>query len=213
MIAAAVDVLIIILLFASFGVLHSFLASLKVKQYLNRRLGKHIAFYRLFYNVSSIIYLVLIFDLAPRPDIQLYNLPEPFDIIILVPQLFGLAGIFWTLRYFCAREFLGVNQIIRWFNNEYNVKELDEHLTLRIGGPYRYSRHPLYFFSITLLLFRAEMNLYYLVFLFCIAAYFVIGSYFEEKKLVEQFGDIYKKYQNAVPRIIPLKPFKPYQVY
>jgi len=208
MIDAAIDVFIIVLLFAAFGLLHSFLASLKVKQYLHKWLGRHIAFYRLTYNVISIVLLLILLELTPHPDIQLYNLPVPFDIIILVPQLLSLAGIFWTLKYICAREFLGINQIIRWFNNEYDEKELDEHLTLRIGGPYKYTRHPIYFFSITLLLFRAEMNLYYLVFLFCIAAYFVIGSYYEEKKLVKQFGEVYKNYQNRVPRIFPWKIFK-----
>ncbi len=205
------DLLLIILSFALFGALHSYFASLKVKQYLTNRLGRHMAFYRLFYNFISLALVYFIYDLTPRPDVQLYSLSQPFDIIILIPQLLSVGGLLWTLKYFSGREFLGINQIFRWFYNEYDIKELDEHLTLRIGGPYKYTRHPVYFFSITMLLFRAEMNLYYLIFLICITLYFYIGSIYEEKKLVVMFGDAYRNYQQAVPRIIPTKLFNSYK--
>ncbi|MBZ0199148.1 MAG: hypothetical protein K8H86_04720 [Ignavibacteriaceae bacterium] len=213
MIDEVFDALIIILSFTLFGVLHSYLASLKVKQYLANRLGKHMAFYRIFYNVISFVMVYFIYDLTPRPDVQLYSLSTPFDIIIMIPQLLSIVGLLWTLKYFSGREFLGINQVFRWFYDEYDTKELDEHLTLRIGGPYKYTRHPIYFFSITLLLFRAEMNLYYLIFLICIALYFLIGSIYEEKKLVIMFGDAYSNYQKKVPRIIPTKLFNPYKTY
>jgi protein-S-isoprenylcysteine O-methyltransferase Ste14 len=34
--------------------------------------------------------------------------------------------------------------------------------------------------------------------------YVIIGALFEEKKLVLEFGDIYIKYQQEVPMLIPL---------
>jgi protein-S-isoprenylcysteine O-methyltransferase Ste14 len=39
------------------------------------------------------------------------------------------------------------------------------------------------------------MDLFYLTFFICIVAYFYIGSYFEEKKLVRQFGEVYENYK------------------
>jgi len=84
-------------------------------------------------------------------------------------------------------------------------------LTLTIGGPYKYSRHPVYFFSIIFLGFRPTMDLFYITFFLSMIAYFYIGSYYEEKKLVKQFGSIYIKYQESVPKIFPLKLFKPYE--
>jgi protein-S-isoprenylcysteine O-methyltransferase Ste14 len=85
-------------------------------------------------------------------------------------------------------------------------------MTLKIEGPYKYMRHPVYFFSILFLIFRPYMDLTYLTLVICLIAYFYIGSYYEEKKLIEVFGDEYKVYQKNVPRIFPLKPFHPYNV-
>jgi len=87
----------------------------------------------------------------------------------------------------------------------YSDNELDENYTLRIEGPYKYSRHPIYFFSIIFLLFRAEMSLFYLTMFISFTAYFYIGSYYEEKKMVRLFGDDYKDYQKKVSRIFPHK--------
>lgn len=203
------DVLIIIFLFIVFGYVHSLLASEKVKFQFKKKFGELIAFYRILYNIFSVISLYILYELSPKPHIIIYDLQNPFDLIILIPQFLSLAGVFWAFRYICAREFLGLDQIKRFFEKRYTT-ELDEEFTLRIEGPYRFSRHPVYFFSITFLLFRPVMDLFYLTFFVCIVAYFYIGSYYEEKKLVRQFGDVYENYKKEVPRIFPVKLFKPY---
>jgi protein-S-isoprenylcysteine O-methyltransferase Ste14 len=204
------EVTIILLLFFIFGLIHTFLASNKVKQIIIKNAGNLIAFYRFFYVLFSLITFYLIYILAPNSHTIIYDLSYPYDFIVLVPQFLSIAGFIWTLKYFSVREFLGINQIIRWFHKNYNINDLDEQLTLRILGPYRVCRHPLYFFSIIFLLFRPEMDLSYLTFFFCIIAYFYIGSFYEEKKLVEKFGNNYKNYKNAVPRIFPYKFLYPY---
>lgn len=206
------DVILIILLFIVFGFLHSFLASNKTKKFLINKTGDLIAFYRLLYVLFSLFGFYFIYDISPKPHLIIYDLKRPFDILILIPQFVCLFAALWTLRYFCLREFLGINQIGRWLNKKYKTDDLDEELTLRILGPYRYMRHPLYFFSILFLVFRAEMDLFYLTFLMCIIVYFYIGSFYEEKKLVEKFGQEYLQYQQKVPRIFPLKPLKPYSI-
>ena len=207
--APFVDVLIIILLFAIFGYTHSLLASLKVKFWLRKNFGDLIAFYRLFYNLSGLLSIYLIYELSPNPHILIYDLPNPYDLLMLIPQFLSLAGVIWTFRYICFKEFLGLDQIKRFIDKNYTT-ELDEEHTLPIKGPYRYSRHPLYFFSITFMLFRPVMDLFYLTFFTCIVAYFYIGSYYEEKKLVRQFGETYDEYRKEIPRIFPTKLWKPY---
>jgi protein-S-isoprenylcysteine O-methyltransferase Ste14 len=203
------DVSIIILLFAVFGYTHSLLASEKVKKQFKKIFGELIAFYRLLYNIFGLLSLYLIYELSPKPHVIIYDLPNPYDLIVLIPQFLSLAGVMWTFKYICFKEFLGLDQIKRFFEKRYTT-ELDEEFTLRIEGPYRYSRHPVYFFSITFLLFRPVMDLFYLTFFVCTVIYFYIGSYYEEKKLVRQFGEIYENYNKEVPRIFPVKLFKPY---
>ena len=205
----AVDVLIIILLFAVFGYTHSLLASEKVKVQFKKIFSDLIAFYRLLYNLFGLLSLYLVYEFSPKPHIIIYDLPNPYDLIVLITQFLSLAGLIWVFRYICFKEFLGLDQIKRFFEKRYTT-ELDEEFTLRINGPYRYSRHPIYFFSITFLLFRPTMDLFYLTFFICIVTYFYIGSYYEEKKLVRHFGEVYENYKKEVPRIFPVKLFKPY---
>lgn len=200
-----IDVIVLVLLFSLYGFIHSVVASEKVKVFFRKIFGNLIAFYRIGYNIFALAGLYLIWDLAPHPSLQIYKLPPPYDYLVLIPQLIALAGIIWCAKYICVREFLGLNQIDRYLRNEYSDNELDENYTLRIEGPYKYSRHPIYFFSIIILMFRAEMDLFYLTMFISFTAYFYIGSYYEEKKMVRLFGDDYTNYQEKVPRIFPIK--------
>ena len=204
-----IDVLIIFLLFAVYALIHSVLASHRVKETFKNNLGNLIAFYRLGYNLFAIVSLYLIYELSPKPHVIIYDLPKPIDVLILIPQFIALIGILWSFKYICIKELLGINQIKRYMQRNYS-SDLDEDLTLTIGGPYKYSRHPIYFFSIMFLLFRPTMDLFYLTFFLLIVAYFYIGAYYEEKKLVRSFGEIYTRYQESVPQIFPSLPLRAY---
>jgi protein-S-isoprenylcysteine O-methyltransferase Ste14 len=204
-----IDVLIISLLFAVYAWIHTVLASTRVKESIKKNFGNRIAFYRLGYNLFAIVSLFLIYELSPKPHVIIYDLPKPYDVLILIPQFTALIGIFWSFKYICIREFIGINQIERYIQKRYS-SDLDEDLTLTIGGPYKYSRHPIYFFSIMFLLFRPTMDLFYLTFFLLIVAYFYIGSYYEEKKMVKSFGEIYTNYQKSVSQIFPSIPLRAY---
>jgi protein-S-isoprenylcysteine O-methyltransferase Ste14 len=201
----AEDILLTVLAFALFGFVHSVLASPGFKKKLLKEAGTLIAFYRLVYNLIAIFFFYLLYEILPHPDAVIYDLATPWDFIILIPQFLSIAGLIWTLKYFSSLEFLGINQVIRWFRGEYRIEDSDERLTLRIEGPYRFSRHPLYLFTILFLLFRPVMDIFYLTFFLCIVAYFYAGSFFEEKKLIETFGEKYIIYKKSVPRIFPFK--------
>ena len=202
-----IDVLLIVGLFLVFAYLHTYLASLKFKEKLVLAIGPKIAFYRLFYNVISIIVFYAIYQIMPKPDVIIYDLQFPFDIIILVLQFGSLYGLVYTGFKINGKEFLGLSQIKRYLNNNYDEKQLDEKNELRTEGIFNYSRHPIYFFSILFLGLRPYMDLFYFIFFICITAYFFIGSYYEERKLVQLFGKEYIEYQNKVPRIFPVKIF------
>lgn len=204
------DVLIIIILFGFYGWLHSLLASTKIKKKISVKVGEYIAFYRFVYNITALLLLYFLYEISPKPDVILYDLNPPLDIIIFSLQVLSLAGILWSASGFCLKEFLGISQIIRWYNKEYNENELDERLTLRIQGAYRYSRHPVYFFIILFLALRPTMDLFYFTAFICITLYFFIGSFYEEEKLKDFFGDEYSDYIKKVPRIVPYKLFQPY---
>ena len=173
-----------------------------------KKIGDKIAFYRLFYNISSIITFLFIYTISPKPSAIIYDLQFPLDLVIFVLQIFSAFGLIWGISKVNLREFLGISQIERYINNRYNADELDEKLEFVIEGPFRFSRHPIYLFTILFLALRPTMDLFYLAFFLNIALYFYLGSYFEERKLLEIFGNRYKEYQNSVSRLFPTKILK-----
>ncbi|MFA7290416.1 MAG: isoprenylcysteine carboxylmethyltransferase family protein [Melioribacteraceae bacterium] len=199
------DSVLIIFLFVLFGVSHTILASCNIKKRIIENAGNKIAFYRLFYNISSLIIFLAIYEIAPKPNLVIYDLAFPYDLISVGLQIVFIGLLIWTIRYIDGKEFLGISQIIRYYKGTYDINELDEKQSLVIKGPFKFVRHPIYLFSFMFLLVRPTMDLFYLISLVCILVYFVIGSYYEEKKLIERFGDEYLEYQKKVARIFPIK--------
>ncbi len=194
------DVVIIVLLFFLFGLSHTLLASKLLKEKVLLWCGDKIAFYRIAYNIISVLCFYLFVVLSPKPDIIIYDLNFPFDIIIFVLQILSLAGLLWAARAVDWKEFIGISQVKRWKDNQYSESDLDERTGLKTDGPFMFSRHPVYFFTMLFIGLRPTMSLFYIVTFICIVAYFYIGSVYEEKKLLVKYGDVYKNYQLTVPR-------------
>lgn len=197
------DVIVIIILFVVFAYSHTWLASNKIKRALAEKIGSRIAFYRLFYNLSSLLFFALFYFLSPKPDVIVYDLHYPFDIITFALQVLSIIGLVRSVRLIDLKEFIGVSQITRYINNDYDSSDLNERQRLKIEGVFKIIRHPVYLFSILFLGLRPTMTLFYLVMFVCIVIYFYVGSFYEERKLVEKFGDEYREYQRTVPRLIP----------
>lgn len=198
------DVILIVLSFSAFAFLHTWLASLRFKNFVRQKFGDKIAFYRLGYNLISIITFTMFLYYSPKPHQIVYEIPYPYDFIVYGAQVASLFGLLWTVKITNWREFTGINQIKRYFEKNYNT-ELDENYTLRTDGPYKISRHPIYLFSILFLSLRPYMSIFYLTTLILVILYFYIGSYFEEKKLEQIFGKEYLNYKAQVSRIFPIK--------
>jgi len=195
----------IVFLFFLFAASHTLLASIKIKTLIAKKIGNKIAMYRAFYNASSLIFFFAFYELSPKPDVIVYDLLYPFDIITFALQVLSIIGFIWAVKPISLKEFAGISQIKKYLSGNYNPEDLDEKMIFKIQGAYKIVRHPVYLFSILFLSLRPTMSLFYFVMLICIIVYFYIGSIYEEKKLITLFGVEYINYQKNVPRIIPWK--------
>ena len=71
-------------------------------------------------------------------------------------------------------------------------------------GLYRYVRHPLYVAGLLLIWFTPLMTRNLLFATLGLTLYLLIGAYFEERKLLREFGDIYAEYRRRTPMFIPV---------
>ena len=71
------------------------------------------------------------------------------------------------------------------------------------NGLHRFTRHPLYTTSLIVLYLASPMSLNWLAFAISCNAYFFIGSIFEERKLVREFGAAYRAFSSVFPACCP----------
>ncbi|MCE1188856.1 MAG: hypothetical protein LWX56_06895 [Ignavibacteria bacterium] len=194
---------IIIALYGIFGASHSWLASEKTKKLIIQKHPGFLPYYRISYNIFALGSFYALLKATPFIDIKLYDIPAPFDLLVLIPQIFSILGVIYTFRYFDLQEFLGISQLERHFKLETTESEQDEISTFTTTGPFRWCRHPLYFFCIISCVCRPYMFLHYGISIGCIILYFIIGSKLEEKSMIEKFGWRYEHYSRVVPAFIP----------
>jgi protein-S-isoprenylcysteine O-methyltransferase Ste14 len=92
--------------------------------------------------------------------------------------------------------FLGVRQL------RAGISGAADDEPFRISTLHRFVRHPWYALCLAILWTR-DMRLSGLVAAIAITLYFLVGSRLEERKLVERFGDRYRRYQERVPAWVP----------
>lgn len=182
---------------AIYGLLHSLLASLKAKEMASILLGQYYKWYRLIYNIFAFLSLLPVLALAViLPDKPLYSFHFPWNIPVLLLQLAGL--VIATIAVFQTGlgHLAGLSQLREKGENPTPGK-------LVTDGLYKYVRHPIYSGSILFLWATPQMTWNGLALRLAFTLYFIIGGMVEEKKLVAEFGEVYRAYRLRTPMLIP----------
>lgn len=192
--------ILILLSVTLYALLHSLLATLRAKAQARKWFGSLAdRAYRLIYNlIAGLTFLPILALLAALPDRKLYVIPFPWVVLTSGLQLFAILGLVVALLQTGVWSFFGLRQIVS------SQSEEDDHLVLH--GLYRWVRHPLYTTGLIIIWLLPVMTVNLLALNVGLSAYLVIGAYIEERRLVKQFGQIYKDYQERVPMLTPFPP-------
>lgn len=189
----------LILAITVWGVIHSITASLGFKESLRRSFGDgFMRFYRLLYNVFSVIsFAPILYLMLVLPDNDLYQAPPPWIYLKLAGQGLSALLLLFAVLQTDALSFAGLRQL---FGE-------DKPGNLVTKGFYRFIRHPLYTFGLLFLWLTPKVSVNTFVVYASLTVYILGGAYFEERKLLREFGQKYEDYKSTTPMFIPFLKF------
>lgn len=197
--------LLFIVAWLSWCGLHSFLICPPVLTYLEKLLGETFRFYRLSYNLVSLItlafpaFLGLSLQQSETAVFVWSGIAGGIRILLLG---FALILFISAGRHYDMSLFLGLTQV-RSRRHGHLVMPPN---VLTISGVSAIVRHPWYLGGILFVWSAAEV-LYpsTVITAVILSGYFVTGTILEERKLVRKFGDSYRVYQHDVSMLFPVK--------
>jgi methanethiol S-methyltransferase len=187
------SIFILLLALAIWGVVHSFLASHLAKDLFRLKVGS-MDFYRLAYNVfAGISFLPILYLMSILPDQLVYEVPSPWNLVMFGGQLLSVILLFVAFLQTDSLSFVGLRQLF----------EEEKSGALVTRGLYRMVRHPLYTFSLLFIWLTSTVSQNSLTVYIGSTLYILIGAYFEERKLLRDFGEAYANYKKSTPMLIP----------
>lgn len=178
-----------------FAIFHSITASNRCKQWLYQ-LGLKEPSYRLTYSLLAILTTgVWLWYIHHLPDMALYQTDGLLWWSLVFLQIIGGAIVFAAFLPIDGLAFLGLRK------SKYGVDPFI------ISGIYRKIRHPMYSGVMLILLATPEQSWNGLSFSLILCIYFIIGSRFEEKRMLAEHPE-YVLYQRSTPAFIPQRSLK-----
>lgn len=174
--------------------------SVMVRRSVKARLARHIPVRYLgaFYAIAAGFVLSATLLLWQRTGARILSVGGPARWAGLVPAGLALVGFWWGISSLRQFDPFGIHAIRSSGSNR------AEHApVLTIRGPYRWVRHPLYFFTLVVIWSGLDVTLDRLLFNILWTAWIVVGTIFEERDLVAEMGAPYLAYQRLVPMLLP----------
>ena len=181
--------------------LHSLLVSKGVTRKMKDLLGAKFAYYRLSYNLFSLLTLVpvLIYQLRLEGR-MIFSWPWPWNLVKIAMYLTAFALFYGGCRAYDLRYVLGTRQL-----QAMREGKIQNAAGFKTEGILQYVRHPWYSAAILLIWAFGNITDIALVSKIVLTVYIIVGTLLEEKKLVCENGEAYLAYRKKVPMFIPRK--------
>lgn len=177
------------------GIIHSVTASLGFKELLRHTFGDgFMRFYRFLYNIfSAVSFAPILYLMAVLPTRSLYQIPSPWSYLMLAGQGLSALLLLVAVLQTDTLSFVGLRQLF----------EEEKPGRLVTKGFYRAMRHPLYTFGLLFLWLSPSVTVNSFIVYISLTVYILVGAYFEERKLLREFGQEYADYKAVTPMIVP----------
>jgi methanethiol S-methyltransferase len=182
-----------------FAVQHSTMARPWFKRMWTRIVPKQIE--RSTYVLLSSLALILLFVLWQPIGGVIWKVEQP-ALSAGLYALFAMGFLLVLVSTFLINHFdlFGLRQVYLYLRGK-------PYTQLRFGTPilYQHVRHPLYLGWLFAFWATPTMTIAHLVFAIATTAYIFLAIQFEEKDLIDAYGDDYKRYKQNVPMIVPVR--------
>jgi len=155
----------------------------------------HGALYALVAGITLLALVLLWQESGPALDP-----PSAVRWLLRAAGLASLGGIVWAVRALPSLDPFGIEPIV---HPQRGTEPRRQRLSLQ--GPYRWVRHPTYFFALGLIWSYPYPTADRLLFNLLWTTWMWVGTVLEERDLVDAFGDAYRQYQRGVPMLIPYR--------
>jgi methanethiol S-methyltransferase len=191
-------VIVNVILLGLFAVQHSVMARRSFKRWWTRMVPPAVerSTYVLF---ASLTLVLLVWQWRPIPDPTIWRVDHAAGAAVLRTMFWsGWALLLVSTFLIDHFELFGLRQVhARFTERRVPVPEF------RTPFLYRYVRHPIYLGLLLAFWSTPVMTAGHLLFSAMTTAYIFVGIWFEERDLVAQFGERYRRYRSQVGMLVP----------
>jgi methanethiol S-methyltransferase len=147
---------------------------------------------------TNVVFILLFWQWRPIPTV-VWQVPIP-EVAVAIQALAAAGVVIVLVATFLINHFelFGLQQVVL---NMLGKKVSEP--TFKTPGLYKLVRHPIYFGFIVAFWAAPVMTVGHLLFAAVTTAYIFVGIALEERDLIAQFGDDYRRYRERVAMMIP----------